>query len=240
MTTHPTLRVALLLCDDVDDTAQARYGTYPEMFSGGLAAVDEALALEAVYCHRGEMPDSPDDFDAFLISGSRRAVYEPLAWIARLQEFVRGCWAHNKKTVGVCFGHQLIAHALGGEARKAEAGWGLGIQRARITEPQAWMGGGAADYNLVVLHQDQVVALPPGFRVIAKNDFCPVGMFIGGEVMLGIQGHPEFDKSFCEYRIHHRKDLLDPAVYRESLATLAQMEPDSKRVLGWIARFMRG
>lgn len=240
MNEPPQLRVGLLLCDDVDDDAQARYGTYSDMFRNSIAAVDGGLALHPVRCDRGELPDSPDDFDAYLISGSRHAVYDPQPWIAQLQEFVRGCRARRKKTVGICFGHQLIAHALGGEARKATAGWGLGVHAARITCPQPWMENGGPDtYRLIAIHQDQVVALPPGFRVIATSDFCPVNLFTGDGVMLGIQGHPEFDKAFCEYRIHSRRAQLDPGVYRRSLDSLAQLDPDSRRVSGWIARFIR-
>ena len=241
------LKVGLLLCDDVDESDQARYGTYADMFRGGINAVDQNLILSPVHCHRGEMPDSPDDYDAFLISGSRHGVYDSLPWIVRLQDFVRGCRDRRKKTVGICFGHQLIAHALGGEARKADAGWGIGIHSTRITEPRPWMrdtGKGESDapdrYNLVVVHQDQVVALPPGFRTIAENDFCPVSMFVGDEVMLGIQGHPEFSREFCEFRIHSRKAMLGDDLYRKSLASLKEMTLDSGRVLGWVARFIRG
>ena len=257
MNDSPILQVGLLLCDDVDESAQARYGTYTEMFRRGINAVDANLVLTPIRCHQGEMPDSPDDFDAFLISGSRHGVYDPPPWIAQLQDFVRRCRERRRKTVGICFGHQLIAHALGGETRKADAGWGMGIQSAALTETLPWMGNESMDnesmdnsdlraagaykpgYNLVVLHQDQVVALPPGFRVIAKNDFCPISMFVGDDVMLGIQGHPEFDKKYCEFRVNARRELVSREQYRQSLASLEQMELDSARVLGWVARFIR-
>ena len=247
MTTAPKLNVGLLLCDDVDQADQPRYGTYAEMFQRGMNAAEQNFTLNPVRCHQGEIPDSPDDFDAFLISGSRHGVYESLPWIVQLQEFVRRCRERRKKTVGICFGHQLIAQALGGEARKADAGWGFGIHNTRITEPRAWMGDltdgqllAPNQYNLIVVHQDQVVALPAGFRTIAQNDFCPISMFVDDDVMLGIQGHPEFDKKFCAYRLDYRKDLLGPELHRQSLATLQQMELDSATVFGWIARFMRG
>lgn len=246
MKNQSKLKVGLLLCDAVDESAQARYGTYAGMFNRGINAADDNLALCPVRCYRGEIPASPADFDAFLISGSRHGAYDPLPWITQLQDFVRCCRDYRKKTVGICFGHQLIAHALGGEVRKAEAGWGIGIHNARITEPQAWMGGigngelhAPGRYNLVVVHQDQVVALPPGFRTIAENDFCPISMFVDDNVMLGIQGHPEFSREFCESRIHARKETLGDELYRRSLASLKGTALDSSRVLGWIARFIR-
>lgn len=242
-----TIRVGLLLCDDVDQDAQTEYGTYAGMFRACLGGADAGLELHSMRCDLGELPGAPGDFDAYLISGSRHAVYDAHAWVARLQEFVRDCRRRRKKTVGICFGHQLIAHACGGEARKANAGWGLGIHQARIIDGDgdrpAWLqDGGGDDYRLVAIHQDQVVRLPPGFRAIAASDFCPVSMFVGGDgdAMLGIQGHPEFDNAFCKFRIEARRSQLDDAVYRRALDSLARLQPDSRRVAGWIARFIRG
>ena len=240
------LTVGLLLCDEVDESAQARYGTYSGMFSDGINAADDAaddLAFHPVRCYLGEIPDSPDDFDAFLITGSRHGVYDSLPWIAQLQDFVRRCRDYRKKTVGICFGHQLIAHALGGETRKADAGWGIGIHSTRITEPQAWMTNGElhapGKFNLVVVHQDQVVALPPGFRTIAENDFCPISMFVDGNIMLGIQGHPEFSREYCAFRIRARREIIGDDLYRQSLASLKGTTLDSGQVLAWVARFIR-
>ena len=245
MNDTPNLKVGLLLCDDVDEVDQAKYGTYAEMFRDGINAIDHDLTIRPMRCQRGEMPDSPDDFDAFLISGSRHGAYDALPWIAQLEDFVRRCREQRKKTVGICFGHQLIAQALGGEVRKADAGWGIGIHSTRIIEPRAWMGDIAngelhtpGQYNLVVVHQDQVVALPPEFRTLAANDFCPISMF-ADDIMLGIQGHPEFSRAFCEFRIHARRELLGEALFRQSLASLQEMTLDSSRVLGWMARFIR-
>ena len=94
-------------------------------------------------------------------------------------------------------------------------------------------------YNLVVLHQDQVVALPPGARAIAENDFCPVSMFVQDKRVLGIQGHPEFDKAFCEFRINARKEIFGAELHRASLNSLQEMDLDSARVWRWVARFLR-
>jgi len=234
-----TLRVGLLLCDDVDPQAQQQYGAYAGMFGARIGGADAGLRLHPLRCDLGELPAAPDDFDAYIISGSRHAVYDSHAWIARLQGFVRACQARRKKTVGICFGHQLIAHACGGEARKSSAGWGLGVHQSRITWRPAWLeDGGANDYRLVAIHQDQVVKLPPGFRVIAASEFCPVSMFADDGAMLGIQGHPEFSRAFCEFRIHARRDQLTDDVYRRALDSL-KVQPDATRVCDWIARFIR-
>lgn len=235
-------RVGLLLCDDIDEEVRAQHGTYTEIFSNAFQDAESNLTLHPIACYQGEFPNSVDDYDAFLISGSRQAAYDTLPWILQLQEFVRSCWEQRKKTVGICFGHQVIAHALGGETKKADVGWGIGIHQTQITKPQKWMKDSqlceSDNYNLIVLHQDQVVTLPPGFSVIAKNDFCPISMYVADDVMLGIQGHPEFDKAFCEYRLGTRKEKLSEDVYSNALDSLQNMELDSTQVMGWVARFI--
>lgn len=259
--TPQTLNLGLLLCDDVDAEAHAQYGTYAEMFRAGFHQVDPHLRLHPITCYQGEIPPAPEAYDAYIISGSRHAAYDSLDWITQLQEFIRACHAQRKKMVGICFGHQLIAHALGGETKKSARGWGVGIHRTRITQPQPWMQALQPEpqanpnptanptanptppqpvhYNLVVIHQDQVTTIPRGFTTLAENDFCPISMYVGDGVMLGIQGHPEFNREFCEYRIQTRKKILPPAVYRESLASLKSMTADSTQVLHWISRFLR-
>lgn len=254
----PNLRVGLLQCDDVEESVHHIFGNYYQMFADAFRCVDPTINLVQIRCDHGELPDSPHEFDAFVISGSKCGVYESQQWILALQDFVGECYAARKKTVGICFGHQLIAHALGGETRKAEVGWGFGVHRASINGLPPWMKNNndevyghdiydseidLAAYNLVVVHQDQIVTLPPGFRRIAHNEFCPMSMIIDGDAesatMLGLQGHPEFTKKYCKHLLMQRKDKLTDEQYRRALESLKNFNTDSEKVFRWIIRFIR-
>ena len=238
------LRVALLLCDDSDAADRAQFGDYATIFRRAFTAAGARLELLPYEVYRGKFPRADADVAGFLISGSRQAAYDATPWIIDLQEFVRCCHAARRKIAGICFGHQLIAHALGGETRKAAVGWGLGAHRARITAPQPWMRDAPAEYELIVLHQDQVVRLPPKFRVLARNDFCPISMYAGAgangaDTILGIQGHPELNADFCRARIESRRGQLSAEVYQNALASLDHANLDSARVLRWLEEFLR-
>ncbi len=245
------LHVGLLLCDDIDEADRDRYGTYTAMFQNALDPGSDEIRLTAIRCFEGEVLPEPEEFDGYVISGSRYSVYEDRPWIKSLQRFIVDCWEQNVRVVGICFGHQLIAHALGGRAEKAESGWGFGIQTAKITERKPWMNDFGLSsnrpmepldddrYNLVVIHQDQVVDVPPEFETIAENDFCPNSMIVADNKMLGIQGHPEFNKEFCAFRAEYRKELIGPEVYQRTLRSLAQHDTDSAIVMRWINNFLR-
>jgi len=237
------LRIGLLLCDDVDEAYRDQYGTYSEMFQSSIDESAEFIELVPVYCHLDETLPAPEDFDGYIISGSRYSVYEPRPWILDLQEFVGRCWQQNVKIVGICFGHQLIAHALGGKTEKAGAGWGFGIHAATVTEPQSWMKGlndlTANVYNLIVIHQDQVMEIPPAFTTIAENDFCPHSMIVAHGKMLGIQGHPEFNKAFCKFRATLRRERIGEEVYQSALHSLRTQNTHSETILGWVKAFLR-
>ncbi|MEM7193736.1 MAG: GMP synthase [Pseudomonadota bacterium] len=238
--TQATLNIGLLLCDDVDPEFRSTYGTYAQFFRESLHRVDKNIVLTPFRCVEDDFPADVSDFEGYLISGSRHGVYDGYPWIDRLSEFVRTCYARQIKTVGICFGHQLIAQALGGVAEKADVGWGFGIHRSFMTKSPDWDGEEQdSGFNLVVIHQDQVTALPPGFETFAHSDFCPHGVISDNKLALGIQGHPEFSKEFCAFRAKYRRELIGEEVYEKTLQSLEEMPLNADRALGWITAFFR-
>ena len=234
------LNIGLLLCDDVVPESQAEYGTYEKMFRDGLTKADPGIKLTPFRCMEGEFPENPQQFEAYVISGSKHGVYDGYPWIDTLMEFVRECRKLNIKTVGICFGHQLIAKALGGRAEKAEVGWGFGVHRAQLTRVPDWMPDDEpTEFNLVVIHQDQVLDPPSGFKTLAQNDFCPHSVISDNQQALGIQGHPEFSKEFCKFRADFRREIIGEEIYANTLDSLEKMDLDSDRVLKWVSAFLR-
>lgn len=237
--------IGLLLCDDVDSDAQAQYGDYSNMFQIGIDPDCSLINLVPIRCFDGEpFPGEPDHFAGYVISGSKHAVYDDLPWISDLLQFIRDCWNSKTRMIGVCFGHQAMAHALGGRTEKSASGWGFGIQGATVLERQAWMVDYQAldgdSYNLVVIHQDQVVKMPPMFRPIATSDFCPNSMIVADTTMLGIQGHPEFSADYCRIRADYRHEhkLIDTEVYQAAVQSLDAHSLHSKTILKWMQKFL--
>src|SRR5690606_17222156 len=126
----------------------------------------------------GERPD-PGAFDAAIITGSAAGVYEDDPWIGDLLDWVRAARGRTK-LVGVCFGHQAMAQALGGRVEKVERGWGVGLHRYDVVSSEPWMKPPAATVALPASHQDQVVD-PGQARVILRSDFTPFAGLAWGD-----------------------------------------------------------
>lgn len=235
MTGH-AMKIGLLLCDDVDDTRRREFGDYPSMFRAWFRLKAPAFTMEAYRCFEGEFPASRGECDGWLISGSRHHVYDSTPWIQELTGFVDGLAGGDRPLVGICFGHQMIAHALGGRVEKAKVGWGLGIEPSMVFEKFDWIDPYLESYNLITLHQDQVVELPEGFHRVAGNNFCPESMISDNRLFLGIQGHPEFSKEYCRNRIEFRRNIIPPDRFEEGLASLHQ-HLDADSVFDWIVNF---
>lgn len=233
------LSIGLLLCDDVPANGRAKFGDYVGMFANGLSKVDRQIKLTPYRAYQGELPAKPATHAGYLISGSAASVFDEHQWIRDLMTFVGAANQHQIRIVGICFGHQLIAHALGGKTVRAEQGWAFGIHSAKLSNLPKWLQTDRDCYRLIVIHQDQVVALPPGFDTIASNDFCPNSMITDGANMLGIQGHPEFSKAYCAWRAAARRELIGEHKYQQTLELLANNSTDSKPVLAWVSQFLR-
>jgi GMP synthase-like glutamine amidotransferase len=208
-----------------------RFGRYPDMYRRMLGLADP---LPSYQVSAGEWPARAEDHDAYIISGSPAGVYEPLPWIRDLTAFIRQ--AHGPaRLVGICFGHQAMAQALGGEVAKSPKGWGAGLHDYQVTARQAWMDP-AEQVSIPASHQDQVVAQPPGTQVTLASAFTPyAGLAWDGGTAISFQFHPEFDPAFAKALIEARRDALpDP---EGAKATLDRAN-DNARVGAWIGRFL--
>jgi GMP synthase-like glutamine amidotransferase len=178
----------------------------------------------------GQMPANQGECDAWITTGSRHSVNDDEPWIRHLEQFVREVAEEEVPFVGVCFGHQLIAKALGGTVVKSERGWGVGAKEVQVRED---LGLGSS-YTVLTSYQDQIEDLPPGAEILGWNDHCPVSMVGVGENMIGIQGHPEFDPTYSEALMESRRGGVIPeATVDDGLASLDD-STDGDLLVDWI------
>ena len=154
------MHIGILQCDHVVDQLMPTFGDYPDMFRRLLLSTDPSLQFTIYDLTRNEFPVSANDHDAWLITGSKWSTYDSDPWIRRAEEFIRELRAYKRRTVGICFGHQLIAQSLGGKVEQAShVGWGVGVHETEIKVQRPWMDPPASTLSLLVSHQDQVTVL---------------------------------------------------------------------------------
>jgi len=208
-----------------------RFGDYPAMLARLLG---DGFEIEVFDVQAGVFPQA-DGHGAVLITGSPVGVYDPLPWIAPLMDFIRA--AGESKMVGVCFGHQVMAEALGGHVEKSHKGWGAGLHNYSIVHPEPW-DDGVKRISIPASHQDQVVVQPPNTDIVASSDFTPFASLAWTDrPAISFQFHPEFSPEFAKALIRERYDRVnDP-----DAALLSLDDPnDNARVGGWIRRFLLG
>ncbi len=236
--TTKTLTIGILKTDDVRPQLVDEFGEYPAMFAQLLNAVDADLNFRTYEVQRGDLPQDVDEVDAYLITGSKTSVYEPQQWIADTEDFLRKAHSAKKKMLGVCFGHQLLAQALGGKTVKAEQGWGLGVHQYQLSEAAGDYGSEGEQFSMLVSHQDQVVENVPGAQVLASSDFCPNAMIKVDDHILSFQAHPEFTKHYSESLLTLRREVFGDDNVDKALDSLAS-DVSFDRVTNWMVQFFR-
>lgn len=225
-----------------NDLMAPKYGLYPPLFQTLLQPHAPALEFQGYRVLEGVLPDDLAACDAWLITGSAHGVYDDLPWIGPLSERIRAAYARSIPMIGVCFGHQLMAHALGGRAEKSDRGWGMGVHRYETLDDPAWFGAQPDLYASHAMHQDQVVAMPAEARLLARSEFCPFAAIAygpGAETRaISIQSHPEFDAAFEGDLIRSRMAQGAPAeVTGPALDTMGR-PVDNAAIAAWFVRFL--
>lgn len=219
------------------------HGRYPAMFEALLRPhLPAGSTMTSWPVIDGDFPDSVVDCDAWLVTGSAYGVYDDAEFIPVLMDFVRGTAEAGVPLVGICFGHQIVAQALGGKAEKSDRGWGVGAHRYTLLETPAWPGAPEAGttFDTYVSHQDQVTAAPPGAEVLAGSDFCPYAMMAVGPSILTLQSHPEMPSAYVRDLYTARRARIGDDPVDTALRTVADASraPDADRVAGWIGDFL--
>ena len=187
------MKIGILQAGHSPDELRDSVGDYGEMFTRLLDGHGFDFQIFSVV--DGEFPAGTEDADGWLITGSKHGVYEDHDWIPPLEDLIRDIRDAGQPLVGVCFGHQIIAQALGGKVAKFDGGWSIGRTEYDF-----------GDHKLALnaWHQDQVIDAPEGAEIIASTDFCANAAMMIGDKILTIQPHPEFTAPLVAGLIEHR------------------------------------
>jgi GMP synthase-like glutamine amidotransferase len=229
-------RITIVETGLVPPKYRTRHGSFPDMFERMIRAADDAANFDVVSVVAGERLPDPTSLQAILITGSSAGVYDELDWIAPLEAFVRAAYAEGTPMIGVCFGHQLIAQAMGGVVRKSDKGWGIGRHVYQVTPDNGVIED--AELAISCSHQDQVIEAPASARTIMSSPFTPhAGLLYANGATLSVQPHPEFDADFAYELCEARAGIAPDSVVATAKASLA--EPlDSARLGRAITRFL--
>ena len=224
------MRIGILQTGQSPDMLRAEMGDYPDMFATLLAG--RGLEFRTYHVEAMEFPKDVHECEGWLITGSRHGAYDDLPFIPPLEDFIRRVWAAHVPMIGVCFGHQIIAQALGGKVEKFAGGWSVGATEYALRD-------GSGSLRLNAWHQDQVTVRPEGTTVLASSPFCENAILAYGDRALTIQPHPEFTAAFIKGLIDTRgrgkvpDALLDAADAKIGVAT------DNERLANQMAEFFR-
>jgi GMP synthase-like glutamine amidotransferase len=229
--------IGLLEAETLPPDIAARFGSYGEMFARLLQPLDKSIEFRYYAADQGQLPRRVSECDAYVVTGSRHNAYDRDSWIENLKAFIRDLHRERRKCLGICFGHQVVAQALGGEVRKSPKGWGAGIDTFKMDQCPPWLEDCPRDFNILVSHQDQVEVLPDTAIRFAHSDFCPNGGYFIGQHIFCLQGHPEFSRDYVRFLIEKRRERIGP---RKADQALKSLDLPVRQTLfqGWIGHFV--
>jgi GMP synthase (glutamine-hydrolysing) len=232
-------RVLILQAGSADAAMRARFGDYPAWFARLMAS---RVELRVVRPYEEELPPV-SRYDGVLMTGSPKSVVDAEPWMTEAGAYLVAV-ARTRPVLGVCFGHQLIAKALGGRVEKNPRGREAGTTDVQLTEEGSrdpLFAGVPRTVSVQQTHEDHVPELPPGAALLATNDFAPVQAYAVGEAIRCVQFHPEMDAERSRALAELRRERLDrqtPGGARHVLASL-RVSPDAERVIAnWLERFV--
>lgn len=235
------MKIGVLRTGPVADELVEGFGEYDRVFADYLGPSNPDFSFHGWCVYEGDLPTAPGEADAWIISGSKFGVYEDHDWIEPLKAFIRQVADSQTPLIGICFGHQIMAEALGGRAIKFQGGWGIGRHIYQTRNMPSWMPETPSEIAIHAIHQDQVVQRPADATPIAGNSFCENAALIYGDpevpYAISIQPHPEFSDKFVKDLIAVRTATFPKHLRDQALSDMGQ-PLDREWASDWIAQFL--
>jgi GMP synthase (glutamine-hydrolysing) len=168
-------------------------GDFDEWIVNGVGSIPIPVAVIDPRMD-AQLPANADVAGA-IVTGSHSMVTDREPWSESLAAWLRSAVSDNIPVLGICYGHQLLAHALGGEVAHHPGGMEIGTVPVRLNESaksDALFGGMPQEFAAQVVHRQSVRRLPEGAVLLGGNTFEPHHAFRVGDTAWGIQFHPEF------------------------------------------------
>jgi len=232
-----SLRICILETDILRPELVEQYHGYGRMFELLFARQPIAATFTVYNVMQGVYPSDDEQFDAYLVTGSKADSFGVDPWIQTLKIYLLKLYERGDKLLGICFGHQLLALLLGGRSERATQGWGVGTHNYQLAPATAWMTPAMDNLTLLISHQDQVTELPQNATVIASSEFCPFAAYHINHQVLCFQGHPEFIHDYSRTLLDIRQESLGEQVYQKGVASL-EHDHHGVTVAEWMMRFV--
>ena len=234
------MKLGILAAGITPDELIVEHGSYADMVIQLLEKTHSGYSFEVFDVRDDHFPNSINECDAWVISGSKFNAYDREPWMLKLREMIKDIHAAKQPLVGICFGHQIIASTFGGELNKFEGGWGLGLHEYDIKPGFDFVPSGINKFSLNAIHQDQVLTKPDNAEVFASSEFCPFAGLVYGDLIFNVQAHPEFNGQFEKELLELRSGTSFPVdITEQGLASLTTGKvADQSDVGGWIATFL--
>jgi len=229
----PALPVLILHTGDPDDTLRDRHGDYAQMLRHAAGLGPDAVHI--VRADAGGQPLAPAAYRAVLITGSPAMVTDREPWSERAAEWLRQAAAARLPMFGVCYGHQLLAHALGGAVDYNPRGRELGTQAIECLPAAAGdplMAGLPVGFPAQLLHAQTVTRLPAGAVALARSALDEHQLVRLAPGIYSAQFHPEFGPEFMrDHLLRYQPDYAREGLDAGALAASLKPTPTAASLL---------
>ena len=234
------MKLTIIQTGEVPAPLRNQFGPYRRMFERMFDGTGQGFSYDMVAVSDGEPFPDPASLEGIVITGSAAGVYDDYPWLDPLRAFIRDAYSRRTPMLGVCFGHQIMADALGGDVRKSEKGWGLGRHTYGVKARPDFMRTAPAALAVACSHQDQVIVPPRDAEVILSSDFTPnAGLAYRNGAALSMQPHPEFLDDYTTALAELRRGKAPDNVVETAISSIATPS-HSAEVAGYIGQFFRG